>query len=76
METLHALRTNPWWRMVPIVVISTSVQPATLTACYAAGVAGYLRKVLDLNAFAAAIGNLVTYWLHTVVPAEPPAERG
>jgi CheY-like chemotaxis protein len=76
VETLHALRANPWWKTVPIVVISTSVQPATVSACYAAGVAGYLQKVLDLDAFAAAIGNLVTYWLRTVVPTEPSAERG
>lgn len=75
-ETLSAFRSNPWWRPVPVVVISTSGQRATIAACYALGASGYLQKPLNLDELAAAIKQLATYWLKTVrLPAFPPDIR-
>jgi CheY-like chemotaxis protein len=71
-ETLGALRSKPWWRPVPVVVVSTSGQPATVSACYSLGASGYLTKPLDLDGFAASIARVAAYWLGTVVlPAFP-----
>jgi DNA-binding NarL/FixJ family response regulator len=71
-ETLTYLRSNVWWQTVPVIVVSTSSQPATVSACYSIGAAGYLQKPLDLDAFAASVRELMTYWLKTVVPPVPP----
>lgn len=66
-DTLQRLRTHPWWKLVPVVIISTSSHPGDLSSCYALGAAGYLLKPLDLDAFAASITRLAAYWLDTVV---------
>jgi len=72
-ETLHRLRTDPWWQSVPVVIVSTSKQPGTVLACYRAGASGYLKKSVDLDDFAASMRDVVTYWLQTVVaPPSPP----
>jgi CheY-like chemotaxis protein len=73
-DTLEQLRGDPASRLVPVIIISTSNQPATVSECYKRGVAGYLQKPLDLTAFAAAIRRLVAYWLDTVIlPVPGPA---
>lgn len=66
-HALQRLRSHPWWKLIPVVVISTSGHPSDLSACYALGAAGYLLKPLDLNAFAASISRLAAYWLDTVI---------
>ncbi|KAA5609949.1 response regulator [Rhodovastum atsumiense] len=74
-ETLRSLRDSPWWRSVPVVIVSTSSHPATVSTCYAMGAAGYLQKTLDPLAFAATVRRFAAYWLEAVVPPPPP-ERG
>jgi CheY-like chemotaxis protein len=66
-DTLQRLRGHPFWRCVPVIVISTSSHAIDVSVCYAHGAAGYLLKPLDLDAFAASIQRLAAYWLHTVV---------
>jgi CheY-like chemotaxis protein len=74
-EILDHLRASPWWQAVPVVVISTSDQPSTVSACYSEGVAGYLKKSVDLATFAETISGFAAYWLKTVVPPQPNEER-
>ena len=71
-DTLTQLRSHPRWRVVPVIILSTSSQPATVSACYHLGAAGYLQKPLDLEGFAASVSRLVAYWLATVVLPEGP----
>ena len=73
LATLTYLRADHWWHAVPVIIVTTSGQLATVVACYSAGAAGYLQKPLNLDGFAAAIDVTMTYWLKTVVPPVPPA---
>jgi CheY-like chemotaxis protein len=72
LDTLHRLRADPWWRSVPVVIVSTSKQPGTVLACYRGGASGYLKKSVDLDVFAASMREVVAYWLRTVEPPPPP----
>ena len=74
LETLHRLRTDPWWQSVPVVIVSTSTQPDTVLACYRGGAAGYLKKSVDLDNFTASMRDVVAYWLQTVVAPPPPPD--
>jgi CheY-like chemotaxis protein len=69
-DTLQRLRNHPWWKFVPVVIISTSRNPGDLSACYGLGAAGYLVKPLDLDAFAASIRRLADYWFGAVILPE------
>lgn len=68
-ETLMRLRADRWWRSVPVIAVSTSAQPATVSDCYGLGAAGYIQKQIDLYRFAAAIASVAAYWLDTVILA-------
>lgn len=70
-ETQQRLRSHPWWRVVPVVIISTSGHPNDVSASYGLGAAGYLLKPLDLEAFAASVRRLAAYWLDAVVLPDP-----
>ena len=74
-ETLAELRGHLWWQTVPLMVISTSVQPASVATCYGMGAAGYLRKPLDLDACRETMRTVAAYWLRTVVAPEPPDQE-
>jgi two-component system response regulator len=70
-ETLLKLRNHRVWQAVPVIVVSTSGRSVDVSRCYRLGAAGYILKPVDLDAFAAAIKNLVAYWLRTVAPSVP-----
>ena len=70
-EVLGDMRRHPFWQAVPVVIVSTSQHPPDVSACYRKGAAGFLRKSLDLDRFAAAIRQLSNYWFKTVVPPVP-----
>jgi DNA-binding NarL/FixJ family response regulator len=71
-ETFSSLRADPWWQMVPVIIVSTSAHPSDVSACYRMGAAGYLLKPLDLAAFARTMRTVADYWIREVVPPGPP----
>lgn len=64
MERLNRAQSRP---AVPIVVLSTSTNPRDVERCYRLGAAGYLRKPLDLEAFARQMRRFVDYWFGTAI---------
>lgn len=44
LETLTAIKANPSLRHIPAVMISTSVEPAHVSAAYECGINGYIQK--------------------------------
>lgn len=51
---------------VPVVVVSTSDNPADIAQCYTIGCSGYLVKALSYERLAAALQVLCTYWFTVV----------
>ncbi len=68
---LHALRTDPQLRCLPVVVLTTSEEHADITESYTRGANSYVRKPVDFEHFATAIQQLGLYWL--VLNEPPPA---
>lgn len=44
LETLRAIKANPALRHIPAVMMSTSADPAQVTAAYKHGISGYIQK--------------------------------
>jgi len=63
---LARVRADPVLRGVPVVVISTSTNPADVTAAYAAGANGYLVKPVDIARFRDTMRRFVDYWFDAV----------
>jgi CheY-like chemotaxis protein len=62
-EVLHAIRGNELTRSLPVVVLTTSVEPFDVEASYALGVNSYIQKPVDFEHFVWAVQQVGLYWL-------------
>jgi two-component system response regulator len=62
-EVLQAIRGNELTRSVPVVVLTTSIEPFDVEASYALGVNSYIQKPVDFEHFVWAVQQVGLYWL-------------
>jgi len=65
LQVLERLRANPRTRLVPVVVLTSSIEPRDLLTCYTLGANSYVRKPIDFQQFSRALQQIGTYWLQT-----------
>lgn len=64
-EVLRFARMHPVWKMIPIVVLSSSRQDSDIEAAYAAGANSYIVKPVDPDKYVKMIRRIRHYWLRT-----------
>jgi CheY-like chemotaxis protein len=69
IEVLRHARTDPIWKQVPFVVMTTSRENADIEASYQLGVNSYIVKPVDFLTFTEVVKSIKVYWLLT---NEPP----
>ncbi len=74
LEVLKAVRADPRTRLMPIVVLTSSVEEEDVIKSYALGVNSYVRKPVDFEQFVEAIKHLGLYWL--VLNVAPTSQIG
>lgn len=62
-EVLRLIRGNPRTRLLPVVVLTSSIEEADLATSYTRGANSYLRKPVDFDQFMEVVRQLGTYWL-------------
>jgi len=67
---LRALRADPVWRHLPVVVLSSSGQERDIAACYESGTNAYVVKPVDFQEFIQAVGQLGRFWAAINQPVE------
>jgi two-component system response regulator len=70
-EVLRRIRGNERTRLLPIVILTTSVEDRDRLEGYRLGANSYVRKPVDFAEFAQAVIQLGLYWL--VLNEQPPA---
>src|SRR5215207_9355461 len=70
-ELLAAVKQDPDWRKIPVIVFSTYTEPAIIRKSYALGANCYITKPQELHAFVGAIHALEEYWLTVAALCEP-----
>jgi CheY-like chemotaxis protein len=63
-EVLHAIKSDPRTRLVPVVLLTSSAQDRDVARGYELGANSFIVKPVDFSAFAEAIRSVGTYWLH------------
>lgn len=63
IEVLQALRANDATKLLPVVVLTSSVEEQDLVRCYSLGANSYMRKPVDFSQFMDAVKQLGLYWL-------------
>ncbi len=75
LEVLRQLRADPRTRLLPVVILTSSVEEQDVIRGYDLGCNSYIRKPVDFTQFAEAVKILGLYWL--VLNQPPlPAKRG
>jgi two-component system response regulator len=73
LSVLAELRAHPTTRLVPVVVLTSSVEDRDRLAAYDRGANSYVRKPIDFVEFTDAVKHLGLYWL---VLNQPPPRAG
>lgn len=63
MGVLKAIRADPRTRLVPVLILTSSMQGDDLAACYTLGANSYLVKPIDFSRFVATVASMMDYWL-------------
>jgi CheY-like chemotaxis protein len=74
-EVLRRLRARAATRLVPVVILSSSLERDDLATSYALGANSYIRKPVDFAEFIVTAANLGVYWLGLNQPC-PRVEGG
>jgi two-component system response regulator len=70
-KTLEMIKSNPQWRKIPVVILTTSDDERDIEGCYALGANTYVQKPVDLDGLFAAIQRLKEYWFEiAILPLE------
>lgn len=72
LKVLKAIRENAQTRLIPVIVLTSSIQDEDLISSYANGANSYVRKPVDFTAFLAAANLVGLYWLMLNQP--PPVQ--
>lgn len=65
-DVLRSIKGDPALCLIPVVVLTTSSDPADVEECYRSGANSYVTKPVDVPSFLHVVGRLGDYWLNTV----------
>lgn len=63
LEVLRQVRGDEGTRLLPVVVLTSSLEEQDVIKSYSLGANSYIRKPVDFNQFKESIKNLGLYWL-------------
>jgi CheY-like chemotaxis protein len=62
LEVLNVLKTHPRYKILPIVVLTSSNLPDDIQKAYALGANSYILKSIDYDQFSKAVSLIYRYW--------------
>jgi two-component system response regulator len=73
LEVLRRLRAHEQTRLLPIVILTSSIEDQDRISGYGLGANSYVRKPVDFGEFVEAVRQLGLYWL--ILNEAPPERR-
>jgi two-component system response regulator len=72
-EVLRRIRAEPRTRLLPVVILTSSVEETDMVKSYASGANSYVQKPVSYTEFVEAARQLGLYWL--LLNQSPPTKR-
>jgi two-component system, response regulator len=69
LELLSEIRADERTVLLPVIILTSSVEEEDLVAAYRSGVNSYIRKPVDFTSFLEVVRELGLYWLDLNEPA-------
>jgi len=63
LEVLRRMKADESMRMIPVVVLTSSMEEKDMVETYRLGVNSYIQKPVDFDKFLDCVGELGLYWL-------------
>jgi two-component system response regulator len=71
LHVLERIRAHPRTRLLPVVILTSSIEEKDLLNTYSRGANSYIRKPVDFQEFVEAVRQLGLYWLLLNQPPPP-----
>ncbi len=71
-DVLKWVRSHPEWKVLPVIVLTTSFYGPDIDKAYDLGANSFLTKSVDLDEFIGTIRQLGQFWLHSKLPTSGP----
>jgi hypothetical protein len=68
LEVLRSLKTHPRFRVIPVVVLSTSSEDGDIQVAYEEGANSYIVKPVDFDKFMVVVEQMQAYWCTLNMP--------
>jgi two-component system response regulator len=75
LDVLKSLRLDERTKLLPVVILTSSVEEQDLIRGYSLGANSYVRKPVDFVQFSEAVRQLGLYWLVMNEAAPPPSVK-
>jgi CheY-like chemotaxis protein len=62
LEVLRRLKTHPNFRVLPVVILSTSAEDSDVQIAYREGANSYIAKPVDFDKFIQVVDQIQIYW--------------
>lgn len=76
LEVLRRMRKDPGTKLIPVVILTSSIEEQDVIRGYDLGANSYIRKPVDFSEFIEAMRELGLYWLVLNQPPLVPARGG
>lgn len=63
LDVLRYLKSDPYWRGVPVIILTTSDKEKDMQACYDLGANSYITKPIQFTEFVESVKGIGMYWL-------------
>lgn len=65
LDVLKEIKSQDEWKIIPVVLLSSSKEQTDIQTCYRLGVNSYVVKPLDYEKYVLAVTDIAQYWLTT-----------
>lgn len=72
LQLIRELRLRPYWRLTPIIVLSSEIDPETIDGSYALGANCYMPKFSIKKGVIASLKSLYECWMESATLPETP----